>query len=128
MVHWKELEELAKAHRLAKPTASQEDLLRTLQIWWCAKYNRPFKDPLLQTYTIDELAYEYLTYYFLQPENDPKKKADQEKEKQEEEEWVKKQLSSVIPTPQEPENQPENQPKPEEIPDLPPDISTRFDG
>lgn len=27
--------------------------------WWCRKYNRPLKDPLLQTYTIEELSYEY---------------------------------------------------------------------
>jgi hypothetical protein len=27
--------------------------------WWSDKYNRPLKDPLLQTYSIEELAYEY---------------------------------------------------------------------
>lgn len=27
--------------------------------WWCTYYNRPLKDPLLQQYTIEELAYEY---------------------------------------------------------------------
>ncbi len=32
----------------------------TLQRWWCAKYNRPRKDPLLSEYTPEELMIEYL--------------------------------------------------------------------
>jgi len=27
--------------------------------WWCRQYNRPLKDPLLNQYTIEELAYEF---------------------------------------------------------------------
>jgi hypothetical protein len=27
--------------------------------WWCRQYNRPLKDPLLNQYSIEELAYEY---------------------------------------------------------------------
>jgi hypothetical protein len=27
--------------------------------WWCTHYNKPLKDPLLQQYTLEELAYEY---------------------------------------------------------------------
>lgn len=30
-----------------------------LQSWWSRTYNRPLKDPLLQTYTIEELLYEF---------------------------------------------------------------------
>ena len=30
-----------------------------LMNWWCNHYNRPLKDPLLQQYTTEELAYEY---------------------------------------------------------------------
>jgi hypothetical protein len=30
-----------------------------LQWWWCKRYNRPMKDPLLQEYTIEELQIEY---------------------------------------------------------------------
>lgn len=30
-----------------------------LMNWWCSYYNRPLKDPLLQQYTTEELAYEY---------------------------------------------------------------------
>lgn len=31
-----------------------------LQRWWCKKYNRPRKDPLLLEYTLEELMIEYL--------------------------------------------------------------------
>ena len=30
-----------------------------LQSWWSSLYNRPLKDPLLQTYTLEELLYEF---------------------------------------------------------------------
>lgn len=30
-----------------------------LQSWWSRTYNRPLKDPLLQSYTIEELLYEF---------------------------------------------------------------------
>ena len=30
-----------------------------LRSWWCKTYNRPLKDPLLDTYTLYELLYEY---------------------------------------------------------------------
>jgi len=33
--------------------------LRFLTYWWSNKYNKPFKDPLLHQYTIEELYYEY---------------------------------------------------------------------
>ncbi len=31
-----------------------------LQRWWCQKFNRPRKDPLLQQYTLEELFIEYM--------------------------------------------------------------------
>ena len=30
-----------------------------LQSWWSRTYNRPLKDPLLETYTLEELLYEF---------------------------------------------------------------------
>lgn len=30
-----------------------------LQSWWSRTYNRPLKDPLLQSYTLEELLYEF---------------------------------------------------------------------
>lgn len=32
-----------------------------IKTWWCQHYNRPFKDPLLQEYTLEELWEEFLT-------------------------------------------------------------------
>lgn len=33
--------------------------LRFLQSWWSRTYNRPLKDPLLLSYTLEELYYEF---------------------------------------------------------------------
>jgi hypothetical protein len=30
-----------------------------MSTWWCERYNKPLKDPLLQQYTLEELMYEY---------------------------------------------------------------------
>lgn len=38
---------------------TEEQLLLFLQSWWSRTYNRPLKDPLLLTYTIEELLYEF---------------------------------------------------------------------
>ena len=38
---------------------TEEQLLLFLQSWWSRTYNRPLKDPLLQTYTLEELLYEF---------------------------------------------------------------------
>lgn len=47
-----------------------------LQWWWCKHYNRPLLDPLLQTYTIEELQIENLMY---QIEEDPQRAYPKEK-------------------------------------------------
>ena len=38
---------------------NEEQLLLFLQSWWSRTYNRPLKDPLLLSYTIEELLYEF---------------------------------------------------------------------
>lgn len=38
---------------------SETQLLLFLQSWWSRVYNRPLKDPLLQSYTLEELLYEF---------------------------------------------------------------------
>jgi len=40
-----------------------------LKRWWCRHYTRPYKDPLLETYTLEELLLEYYETHFL---DDPK--------------------------------------------------------
>lgn len=37
-----------------------DELLSSLRRWWCRHYKRPYKDPLLDCYSIEELWYEYL--------------------------------------------------------------------
>ena len=38
---------------------NEEQLLLFLQSWWSRVYNRPLKDPILLTYTLEELLYEF---------------------------------------------------------------------
>lgn len=38
---------------------TEDQLLLFLKSWWSRTYNRPLKDPLLQTYTLEELLYEF---------------------------------------------------------------------
>lgn len=55
------------AQRLRSVAAAK---LRTdwLQVWWCKKFNRPMKDPLLQSYTLEEIQVEYFMEWI---ESDP---------------------------------------------------------
>ena len=36
-----------------------DELLSKLRRWWCHYYKRPYKDPLLDSYTFEELLYEH---------------------------------------------------------------------
>jgi hypothetical protein len=45
-----------------EPLDTEAAQLRWLQFWWCKHYNRPFKDPLLLSYTLEELYYEFRLY------------------------------------------------------------------
>jgi hypothetical protein len=38
---------------------TEEQLLLFLQSWWSRTYNRPLKDPLLLSYSLEELLYEF---------------------------------------------------------------------
>lgn len=42
-----------------KALASEEEFVGFLCRWWCGKYNRPYKDPLLLSYTVEELFLEF---------------------------------------------------------------------
>lgn len=46
--------------RLLRQIAAARLRTESLQRWWCKKYNRPRKDPLLSEYTLEELMIEYL--------------------------------------------------------------------
>lgn len=43
----------------ARHTDTEEGLTLFLKSWWSKTYNRPLKDPLLESYTLHELLYEY---------------------------------------------------------------------
>lgn len=47
---------------LLRTTAAARLKLQQLQFWWCKKYRKPWRDPLLQTYTLEELQIEHLMY------------------------------------------------------------------
>ena len=128
-VNWVEVDRLAQAHRMIDPASSEEALNRQLRLWWCIKYNKPFKDPLLDTYTLDELAYEYLVWFYMAPENDPVEKKRKQLQDNSDAEWIRQQLAKAS---QEKINKIKDSEKPSEpippptIPDLP-EISTNFD-
>jgi hypothetical protein len=136
-VNWKEIDRIAQAHQSIDPTASEEDLFRQLKIWWCIKYTRPFKDPLIESYNLDELVYEYLMWFYMNPENDPAAKKEKERREKEDQEWALAQIKShqSIPKPSKPSSptrptkkrQKKQKPtNPPSIPDLP-EISTKFE-
>jgi hypothetical protein len=41
------------------PLNSEKQILLFLQSWWSRTYNRPLKDPLLLSYSLEELLYEF---------------------------------------------------------------------
>ena len=54
------IEDLVNAIHTHHSTSTYEDLLSFLRRWWCKYYKRPYKDPLLNEYTIEELYFEFL--------------------------------------------------------------------
>lgn len=93
MVNWAEIERIAKAHHRAVPTASEENIVRFLTDWYCAKFNAPRKDPVLASYTTEELYYEWLRHEYLR--TDPDAAAEQAKGADDDAEWVKKTLAKI---------------------------------
>ena len=47
------------AHNARASLADDRQLLLFLQSWWSKTYSRPLKDPLLLTYTLEDLLYEF---------------------------------------------------------------------
>lgn len=47
------------AHNARADLDSEKQLLLFLQSWWSRTYNRPLKDPILLSYTLEELLYEF---------------------------------------------------------------------
>jgi hypothetical protein len=89
------LAKLARARRLQDPFGSLEALRNHLNNWWMLQYNRPLKDPILQTYTLQELVYEYFVHFYFQAENDPVKADKKAKAELEEIGWAQRVLSKM---------------------------------
>jgi hypothetical protein len=98
---------------LNKEYLTYDELLFKLRRWWCRYYKRPYKDPLLDTYTFEELAYEY---FDLTKEDKPEEQkvseaveaedrdwAEEEAAK-EEAEWAAQQLAAAQPPAPPPES------------------------
>ena len=131
-IHIDEVLRIAKAHHLEEATSSYEAFTRALQFWWCQKFNRPLKDPVLQSYTRDELFYEFARYYYQNPDKDPRKELEKKEVAVEDELWIRKMLAeegliaSKKVEAKADEGRPEASAAPLSAPDFP-DISTRFD-
>lgn len=96
-LNWSAVSSIAKAHHMEDPTGSVESFTRFLKWWWCRTFTRPLKDPLLQQYTLNELCYEFLRYYYLNPENDPRKQLEAQTVVEDEEAWIKSMMAKIPP-------------------------------
>lgn len=92
-LHFDLIQRLARAHHIEDPLHNVDAFTRFLQFWWCQKFNRPLKDPVLQSYTLDELCYEYIRYYYTDPANDPRKELEAKAVREDEDAWIKEQLA-----------------------------------
>jgi len=59
-----ELTVIEAIHKIAHDNAfadldNEKQLVLFLKSWWSRTYNRPLKDPLLESYTVEELLYEF---------------------------------------------------------------------
>lgn len=55
---FEDVKKLAEAG-IDKDYLTYDELLFKMRRWWCQHYKRPYKDPLLDTYTLEELVFEY---------------------------------------------------------------------
>ena len=109
------IQELAR--RDVRSREGEKYTFQYLSSWWSRYYNRPLKDPLLQQYTLEELAYEYYAVsetnvYQKELDNESTDKIEEEKLRQANEwadkmeddeddtEWTEEELAELdIPTP-----------------------------
>jgi hypothetical protein len=75
-----------------------ETLEKFLIQWWCRHYKRPYKDPLIQTYTLEELIFEF---FDVQLRDNPEQlnealgiEEELEKTDEEDEGWLKDMMGS----------------------------------
>lgn len=69
---------------------TEADLERYLTSWWCIRYNRPYKDPLLLSYSLEELIVEYLDVSYRSNPEAFREKKEIEQAKKEDDDWAEK--------------------------------------
>lgn len=52
-----QIQQIARKH--VREEMGEESVTRFLMLWWSNHYKRPLKDPVLQSYSLEELMYEY---------------------------------------------------------------------
>lgn len=118
---------LAKAHQIEDQFSTSDALDRFLKWWWCQTYNRPLKDPLLETYTTDELIYEFFRHFYSKPENNPLREIQAQKSHDDDAAWIAAQMAKAkekaVETVAQIEKPAEELPPPTQ----PEDISTKFE-
>lgn len=81
------------------------EALEFLKKWWCRYYKRPYKDPLLQEYTIEELLLEFYENSFLDNEKMKDKFKTElilaQESEEDHEEWLKSQMGDAYQTEEE---------------------------
>lgn len=125
-MNWEEIDRLVIAHHKEGPTSSIESLERFLKKWFCIKYNKPFKDPILNDYSIDELIYEYLAHYYMNPDNDPIKKEEAARKANSDMDWVRQQIELEAKKNEIAEKPKKNKNKKKPPLDIPDEVSTKF--
>ena len=70
-----------------KSRLSGDEFLFFLKRWWCSYYKRPYKDPLLDSYTFEELYFEYCDVNY-QNAKDAKETTSKTEIPQEEWDWA----------------------------------------
>lgn len=78
-----QIEEIAKFD--VRTVEGEKAVLNFLMCWWSAKYNRPLKDPILLSYTLEELILEY--NLVIQREAAQKERLDEQDDKIDKEKW-----------------------------------------
>ena len=87
----KHIEDLVDGSR-QQPLEGSDELLSSLRRWWCRHYNRPYKDPMLLDYSLEELWFEYLdvTYDERQAKKEAEQKAGLTAPSQDDYDWAAK--------------------------------------
>ena len=55
-----QIQQIARQH--VREDTGIENITRFLMLWWSNQYKRPLKDPLLLSYSLEELMYEYYAH------------------------------------------------------------------